>query len=110
MNIPLNPEQRWEWIKYQLHLRDSSLAIIATELGLSRRQAINPTKRMPYPRAERAIAKTLDMEPWDIWPERWNEDGSPVRQRPNTAEIRISQLVKDKPNPLNAHRQCAEGA
>jgi len=33
----------------------------------------------PYPSIERVIADALDLDPWDIWPSRYHEDGSPRR-------------------------------
>ncbi|MDW7748964.1 helix-turn-helix domain-containing protein [Halomonas sp.] len=85
LEIPVSPEQRWEWIKYQLRRDGSSLSRLAVELGVSA-SAPQLTKYTPYPRIERAIAKKLGLSPLEIWPERWNADGTPCRQRPNRAE------------------------
>ena len=87
-NIPTDPEHSWEWVKYQLRPKGSSLAKLARELKVSG-SAIKNTKIGPYPRMERAIAKKLGMAPADIWPERWHTNGAPVRQCPNRAEIRV---------------------
>jgi len=97
-DIPTNPEARWEWIKYQLRIRGSSAAKLAQVLKVTDR-AIRATKSHPYPRIERAIAETLDVEVAVIWPERWNADGSPLRQRPNSAE-------KRQPLPPKNSRYC----
>lgn len=83
--IPISPEQRWEWIKYQLRSTGSSLSKLAAELGVSD-SAPQLAKYIAYPRIERAIAKKLGRSPLEIWPERWNADGTPCRQRPNRAE------------------------
>ncbi|WP_397458179.1 transcriptional regulator [Pseudomonas asplenii] len=84
-DIPLDIESRWEWIKFQLRLRGTNLAELARDHGLNDR-AIRNAKKRPYPSVERAIAKALGLEPVQIWPERWKEDGNPIRQRPNRAE------------------------
>ncbi len=85
--MPRDPAQRWEWIKYQLRLKGSSTADLARQLGVTDR-AIRAVKTTPYPRMERAIAKALGVKPQKLWPERWNSDGNPKRQRPNRAESR----------------------
>lgn len=115
-DIPLNPEQRWEWIKYQLRTRGSSLARVAEELDVSRAAVIN-AKRLPYPRVERAIARRLALAPGCIWPERWNADGTPARQRPKYAEKRARgsasaprHSAQDSDSNAVAHRQLAREA
>ncbi|GEK71559.1 MULTISPECIES: helix-turn-helix domain-containing protein [Halomonas] len=110
MDIPLNPEQRWEWLKYQLRIRGSSLAKVANQLKVSRAAVLN-AKYLPYPRIERAIAQQLDLHPGQVWPERWNADGTPSRQRPKRAEKSASTSsthVSDS-NAI-AHRQLAQEA
>ncbi len=111
-NIPINTEQRWEWIKYQLRSRGSSLSRLASALSVSD-SAVQLTKYMPYPRMERAIAKALNLAPGQIWPERWNADGTPCRQRPNRAEKRAETThirVKDSESNAIAHRQIVREA
>lgn len=116
-DIPLSPEQRWEWIKYQLRSRGQSFTRLAEELGVSH-NAVGNAKYGPYPRIERAIAKALDMAPQQIWPERWNADGTPCRRRPNRSESRIydqncnfdAKPQDDSGSNAIAHRQLARGA
>jgi Ner family transcriptional regulator len=84
-DIPLDPTQRWEWIKYQLRAHGTSLAKLARELDVSG-TAVKNTKRTAYPRMERAIAKTLGLKPGDLWPERWSTNGQPHRIRKQRAE------------------------
>jgi len=83
--IPLDPALRWEWIKYQLRTRGTSLAKLARELDVSD-TAVKNAKRTAYPRMERAIAKAIDLRPIDLWPERWNVNGTPHRTRTQRAE------------------------
>lgn len=84
-DIPADPALRWEWIKYQLRTQGTSLAKLSRELGVSG-QAVKNVKRIAYPRMERAIAKALGLQPFMIWPERWEASGIPHRIRPNRAE------------------------
>ena len=111
--IPINPTQRWEWLKYQLRSQGCSLRKLSDELGVTG-NAVQMVKYTPYPRMERAIAKKLGFTPQAIWPERWNHDGTPCRERPNRAEKSASTLSKyplhDSRSNANAHRQMAQGA
>ncbi len=93
-DIPLDPASRWEWIKYQLRIRGSSAAKLARQLGITDR-AIRATKERAYPRVERAIAAALDTVPAKLWPERWNDDSTPKRLRPNRAEQSVYQHYTD---------------
>jgi Ner family transcriptional regulator len=83
--IPLDPVLRWEWIKYQLRARGTSLAKLSRELGVSD-TAVKNAKRTAYPRMERAIAAALGLKPVDLGPERWNVNGTPHRIRAKRAE------------------------
>ncbi|MDX1465587.1 MAG: helix-turn-helix domain-containing protein [Halomonas sp.] len=117
-DIPINPEQRWEWLKYQLRTRGTSLAKVANSLKVSRAAVLN-AKQLPYPRVERAIASELGLHPGEIWPERWNADGTPCRHRPNRAENRAVGrksgeaahiCAKDSDSNAIAHRPLAREA
>lgn len=68
--IPQDPVQRNEWIKFQLRVRGSSLSKLARRLGVTR-QAVRNALAAPYPRMERAIASEIGLEPHHIWPERY---------------------------------------
>ncbi len=71
LNVPSDPKERREWIKFQLRVRGSSLSAVAREMGVSR-HATNLALSKSYPRMERAIADKLGTEPRIIWPERYN--------------------------------------
>jgi len=113
--VPTDPEQRWEWVKYQLRMRGSSLSLVAQDLGISRQSVIN-AKRVRYPRVERAIAGKLDLTPQDIWPDRWHPDGAPVRERPNSCERKNlrehkhDRAVQHTKSNAIAHCQMARSA
>lgn len=110
--IPINPSQRWEWLKYQLRSQGCSLRKLSDELGVTG-NAVQLVKYTPYPRMERAIAKKLGFTPQAIWPERWNHDGTPCRERPNRAEF-SHKSTRDNTNTsvsnASTHRQMAQGA
>lgn len=107
--VPTDPEKRWEWVKFQLRVRGSSLALVARELGVGRNAVIN-VKRTRYPRVERAIARKLEMTPRDIWPDRWHPDGAPVRERPNMGERKHDRGVQHTKSNAIAHCQMARSA
>lgn len=108
-DIPNDLTQRWEWIKYQLRTKGSSLALVARELDVTG-PAVKNAKRKPYPRVERAIAKKLGLEPIDIWPERWGLNGEPHRQRPRRAERTPVSDRKHNSGYAQGHRKTGTEA
>ena len=102
--IPLDPTQRWEWIKYQLRTRGTSLAMLARELDVSD-TAVKNAKRTAYPRMERAIARALGLKPIDLWPERWNSNGTPHRIRAQRAEHNATSSQEHNPGYALRHRK-----
>lgn len=71
-----NPTKRRAWVKYQIHMRGTSMAQIAADAGVSR-QALYQAFHKTYPRMEKVIAEALDMAPKELWPERYDADGLP---------------------------------
>jgi Ner family transcriptional regulator len=69
-DVPSDPVQRNEWIKFQLRMRGTSMSDLARRLGVTR-QAVRNALTAPYPKMERIIARELDLEPEAIWPERY---------------------------------------
>lgn len=102
--IPKDPSIRWEWIKYQLRAHGSSLAKVARALGVTA-QAVKNAKRLPYPNVERAIAKALNHQPVELWPERWSADGKPRRIRTKRAETNANSSQKHTAAYANGHRK-----
>ncbi|OLO06844.1 hypothetical protein BTW08_15215 [Salinicola sp. MH3R3-1] len=117
LDIPTNPSARWEWIKYQIRSRGLSFAELSRRLGVEL-GTLTSVKRSPYPRMERALASAIGLSPATIWPERWNADGTPHRQRPNRSETRISEQNRVSTNycadsnapSSGAHRQVVTEA
>lgn len=88
-DVPADPDQRLEWIKYQLRLRGSSLSAVAREQDVTRQAARTALVR-PYPRMERAIAATLGVGPELLWPERYDRHGRRTIQmgRPRNSVVK----------------------
>lgn len=85
-DIPSDPNDRWQWIKFQLHLRKTSLAQIAREMGVTRNAPLQ-IPRKPYPRMEQAIADKLGISVQLLWPERYNADAEPLPRRQDTSHL-----------------------
>ncbi|MFT0211797.1 helix-turn-helix domain-containing protein [Pseudomonas sp. F1_0610] len=103
----LTLEQRWEFIKYQLRMRGTSITQLARDIGVDER-TVRWAKLNRYPRIERSIAKALNVQPWEIWPERWNNDYTPVRERPNTAECKYTRSNSNS-TVIASHRLSCGG-
>lgn len=103
-DIPIDPSIRWEWIKYQLRAKGTSLAEIARDLDVTG-TAVKNAKRTAYPRVERAIAKALSLKPIDLWPERWNSTGAPHRIRIQRAENNATYGQEHNPAYDLGHRK-----
>lgn len=68
-----------------------SLQQLALHHGYSGRSALSSALAAPYPKAEAIIAMTLGMEPREIWPTRYNSDGTSNRTR-GTKPMRPSHV------------------
>lgn len=77
--IPHTPEERREWIKYQLRIKGLSLRLLAERFGVSRHA---PAKALVlhYPLWEARIANELGLTAQELWPERYQANGLPKRQ------------------------------
>lgn len=72
LGIPKGPSKRWEWIKYQLKLKRTSLTDLGSSLGVTR-QAISHVKTRHHPEFEKIIAQTIEVLPEQIWPDRYSK-------------------------------------
>jgi Ner family transcriptional regulator len=78
--IPSHPADRHRWIKFQLEHLGSSFSAIARELGCSQ-QNVRQATLTPSARAERAIAEKLGLTAQELFPERYQPDGTRRRSR-----------------------------
>lgn len=77
--VPRDLVKRREWIKYKLKIRGLSLAEIGRKHNISR-QVVSTALYRPSPRWEHEIASALDMLPFELWPERYDHLGIPLRE------------------------------
>ncbi len=75
------------YIVYRLRLRGLSLRKLSREHGYCPSSASNALY-FPWPKMERLIAHALGVTPQEIWPSRYNEDGTPNRSmgRPRVSD------------------------
>jgi len=78
--IPTTPFARRAWIKYQLELRGQTLGKIASAHGVTR-ATVQKALRTGYPKMERLIAKTIELAPQHLWPERYDARGERLAKR-----------------------------
>ncbi|EAU53565.1 helix-turn-helix domain-containing protein [Mariprofundus ferrooxydans] len=83
------PRTGWhrEDIKAELRKRGWPLVRVSTEHGYARKSA-QATLGHSWPKMERIIANILEVEPWEIWPHRYNDYGQPVQDgNPNMVKL-----------------------
>lgn len=68
---PQNKKHLKAWVLYQLQIRGLSFAEIARRNGNARRDLPRMAFDMPYPKWEKIVAAAIDMEPEELWPERY---------------------------------------
>lgn len=73
------PRQDWHWedVKAALRKRGWTINRIGRERGYSHPDSPRRVRLKPWPLMERVIADLLDMQPREIWPSRYNADGTP---------------------------------
>lgn len=67
-------------LKFTLSTRGLTVDGLARMFGMSGSSLCIAFYR-PFPKAERIIAEALNLQPWDIWPERYT-NGKPNRPNP----------------------------
>jgi Ner family transcriptional regulator len=75
-----DPRKRRGWIIYQLTLQGRSLASVARDAGV-KRQTLYQVFHIRYPRMEKILADVLGLTPQLIFPERYDENGLPLKER-----------------------------
>lgn len=76
----LKNASRYDWhparIKMELEIRGITLKAIAEVHGLADSTSLSQAMSRSLPSGERRIAAALGIHPKEIWPSRYNEDGS----------------------------------
>lgn len=96
--------QDWHWsdVIAALHKRGWSLRQLGIAHGYDDGGALGEAARRPFPKAERIIARALDVLPHSIWPSRYDEHGTPNRRqgpalrRPAGFRVKSSDLRRER--------------
>ncbi len=112
MNVPSgknlrDPARRWNWLLTQLKGRGQSLATLARSLEISR-SAVQCAKYAPYPRVDFAIAKSLGVAVHELFPERYDEDGSSIGRKIGRPKKSLDKTVQEIAGSRN--RSLRKGA
>jgi len=97
----------WIWIKHRLALLDLSFIKLARIHGV-KKQNIAIVKHSPYPKYERVLANSLGIDPWELWPDRYDTTHKPNRKRVTLTNIynRLEHNRKEingKDRRMNCH-------
>jgi Ner family transcriptional regulator len=68
----------WSWIKLHLELKGLTFGKLARIHGIDK-TCFTKVKTHPMPKNERIIADLLGLEPWELWPDRYDPDHNPNR-------------------------------
>jgi len=98
------PKQGWHRadIKCQLEKLGITFKALGLEAGYGPRSA-SRVQVFWWPAIERLVANKLGVEPWEIWPERYNDYGQPVQQG-NPNKVKVSRAGR----PCNVNVQRAD--
>lgn len=98
----MKKDKTWAWIKYRLALQGLSLNKLAFIHKVDR-TCFTGVKRKPMPKFERILANSINRDPWELWPSRYDEAHNPNRissryQGHKTFEIKKTEVREDKSN------------
>ena len=95
MAVKRNPVSKKHWAWIRIRLIDAGFPnwkVLADKHGYTK-SSFSLTRCYAFPNVEKIIAETIGMTPQDIFPNRYNEDGSPIgRNYPR--DVRLSERSK----------------
>lgn len=96
-------------IKAALHKRGLTLSAVAKAHGLTDSTSLSAALVRSYPINERRIADAIGIHPKEIWPSRYNDDGSPKPRGFRAIQCNTLDHVR-KGNPVAAGGKKAGAA
>jgi len=78
VSILTKQEETWIWLKHRLELRGLTFGKIARAHKVAK-SCFTKAKTHMLPKAERILANYVGLEPWDLWPERYDAAHNPNR-------------------------------
>jgi len=73
--------EAWIWLKHLLELRGLTFGKIGRKHGIHK-SCFTKVKTVPMPKNERILADYVGVDPWDIWPDRYDAAHNPNRISP----------------------------
>lgn len=68
-----------EDIKAEIRKRYGSLSSVSEQIGMGKNAISNIISRPDYSIAgEKKVAELLELDPYEVWPDRYHADGTPV--------------------------------
>lgn len=98
-----DPKKRQAWIIYQVSLQGRSVAAIGRDHGVPRKTMYR-VFHYRYPRIEKIIADALEMRPQELFPERYDADGLPIKKpmgRPKKSVGKTVDKTRSRRNVKN---------
>jgi lambda repressor-like predicted transcriptional regulator len=68
----------WKWIKHRLAVKGFTFSELARIHGVDK-SCFTGVKRLTLPKYERIIADYIGVDPWDLWPDRYDAAHNPNR-------------------------------
>jgi lambda repressor-like predicted transcriptional regulator len=72
------PDISWEWLKHHLYIQGLTFSKLARIHNVDR-SCFTAVKRRCIPKYEALLARYLDLDPWIIWPDRYDANNNPSR-------------------------------
>lgn len=74
----LSNDKKWRWILHRLHTQGLNFNKLSTLYNCNRSN-FSHLKNRPCPKYEKILANILEIDPWDIWPDRYDSVHNPAR-------------------------------
>lgn len=78
LEIKERERKAWTWVKARFNFERHSLSELAKVHGCPK-QTIYSVAHKPSPKYEKIIAGCINRDPWNIWPDRYDDDHHPCR-------------------------------
>jgi Ner family transcriptional regulator len=76
-----DPNNSWMWLKHHLELRGLTFGKIG-KIHKIHKSCFTKVKTVPMPKNERILSDYVGIDPWDIWPDRYDAAHNPNRISP----------------------------
>lgn len=91
----------WLWIKSNLASQELSFSKLAIDYGVKKTNFLR-VKNTPSPKYELIIASKLGLDPWDLWPDRYDIMHNPSRV--STRYPKHKKIIEHKTKEINGEK------